>query len=101
MIQLDIPQSNYVHLHNGRRILQTPTMDQYNVPFAQLHLPNLVTQNTVQYPKDTNAETLQPNEPPNIAYYYNTNSQLYLDTQGTHSNLEVTDVSAARGDDAT
>ena len=50
---------------------------------------------------DTNPVILQPNELPNVAYYYNANDQLYLNTQGTHSNLEMTDVGAARSDDAT
>ena len=52
-------------------------------------------------PNDTNHGILQPHELPNVAYYYNTDDQLYMDTQGTHSNLEVTDVGAARSDDAT
>ena len=45
-----------------------------------------------------NAEILQPNELPNVAYYYNANGQLYLDTQGTQSSLGG---GAARSDNAT
>ena len=100
MIPHEIPQSNYAHPHNGRGILQIPMTDQYNVPGAQLHLPILVTKGMRQYPYDINAGILQPNEHPSVAYYYNANGQLYLDTQGTHSNLEVTGVGAARSDDA-
>ena len=55
----------------------------------------------MQYPYDTNPGMLQSNELPNVAYYYNAKGQLYLHTQCTHSNLEVTDVGAARSDDAT
>ena len=101
VIPHEISQSNYAYPHNGRGILQTPIMDQYIVPGVQLHLSNLVTQGMVQHPYDTNAAILQPNEPPNAAYYYNANGQLYLETQGAHSNLEVTDVCAGRGDEAT
>ena len=101
VIRHEIPQPNYAHPYNGRGILQTPMIDQYNVPATRFHLPNLATQNIVQYPYNTNAEILQSNEPLNVAYYYNGNCQLYPDTQGTHSNLEMTDVGVARGDNAT
>ena len=55
----------------------------------------------MQFPYNINTGILQPNELSNVAYYYNANGQLYLDTLGTPSNLEVTDVGAARSDDAT
>ena len=78
-------------------------IDQDNVPGAQLRLSNLDTQGIGQYPYDTNAGILQPNELRNVVYYFNANGQLYLDTQGTHTNeyLENTGVDAARSDDAT
>ena len=79
VIPHEIPQSNYAHPHNGRRILQTPMIDKYNVPGAHLNFPNLVTQGMGQYPYDMNTVILLPNELPNVAYYYNANGQLYLD----------------------
>ena len=54
-----------------------------------------------QYPYDINAGILQPSELPNVAYYCNAIGQLYLDTQGTHSNLETFDVGAARCENST
>ena len=44
---------------------------------------------------------MQPDGPVNVAYYYNANGQLYLDTQGTYSNIDTTDVGPARGDNTT
>ena len=100
LILHEILQSNFAHPHNGRGIMQTPMIDQYIVRGAQLQLPNLVTHVMGQYPYDIKTRLLQPNELPNVVYYYNDKGQLYLDSQGTHSNLEVTGVSAARSDDA-
>ena len=77
VIPHEIPQPNYAHPFNGRGILQTPMIGQYNVPpVTKFHLPNEATQNVVQYPYNTNAEILQSNEPSNVAYFYNANGQL-------------------------
>ena len=92
----EIPQPNYVHPYNKRGILQAPMIDQYNIPGVQSRLPNLTTQGTGHYPYDISAGILPPNERSNVAYYYNASGQLYLDTQGSHSNLDATSGRAAR-----
>ena len=70
------------------------------MPTAQIQLPNLNAQEMVQIPYDPNAEILQSSGPGNVAYYYNAEGQLYLDTQGSHSNLETTSVCPLLGDNA-
>ena len=55
----------------------------------------------MQLAYNPSTELLQHDGPVNVAYYYIANGQLYLDTQGTHSNMEMTDVGPARGDNAT
>ena len=72
----------------------------YNVPATQFQLSNLAPQNIMQLPYNPNTEILQSDGPVNVAYYYNANSQFYLDSQGTHSNMELTDVGSAQGDNA-
>ena len=52
----------------------------------------------IQPTYNPSTEILQPDGPVTVAYYYNANGQFYLDTQGTHSNMETADVSPARSD---
>ena len=52
----------------------------------------------IQPPYNQSTEILQRDGPVNVAYYFNANGQLYLDTRGTHSNMETTDVGPARSD---
>ena len=92
------PQPNYTRPYNGGGILQTPMVNQFGVQATQFQLPNLAAQNMIQLPYNPSTEILQPDGPVNVAYYYNANGQLYLDTQGSHSNMEATDVGPARSD---
>ena len=101
VIPHEIPQPSYTRPYNGGGILQIPMINQFNVPATQFQLPNSATQNIMQLPYSPNTEILQSDGLINVAYYYNANGQLYLDTQGTHSNMEITDVGLARGDNAT
>ena len=96
VIPHEIPQPNYSRPYNGGGILLTPMVNQFGVPATQFQLPNLAAQNMRQPPYNPSTEILQPDGPVNIAYYHNANGQLYLDTQGTHSNMETTDVGPAR-----
>ena len=73
-------------------------VNQFGVPATQFQLPNLAAQNMIQPPYNPSTEIFQPNGPVNVAYYYNANGQLYMDTQGTHSKMETTDVGPARSD---
>ena len=98
VIPHEIPQPNYTRPCNGGGILRTPTVNQFGVPAHQFQLPNLAAQNMIQPPYNPSTEILQPDGPVYVAYYYNANGQLYLDTQGTHSNMETTDVGSARSD---
>ena len=93
--------SQAILAHKTGGILQTPMINQYNLPATQFQLPNLATQKMMQLAYNPNTELLQQDWPVNVAYYYIANGQLYLDTQGTHSNMEMTDVGPARGDNAT
>ena len=52
----------------------------------------------MQLPYNPNTEIVQSDGPVNVTYYYNANCQLYLDTQGTHSKMETTEVGPARSD---
>ena len=98
VIPQEIPQPNFARMYNGGGILQTPVMNQYNMPAVQFQLPNPATLDIAQIPFNLNTETLQPNGPGNVAYYYNAERQLYLDTQGTHSILETANVGPVHGD---
>ena len=101
VIPQEIPQLDYAHMYNGRGILQTPAINQYNIPTIQPQLPNLNTLDLIQITYNPYAETLQPNGTGSVAYYYNAEGQLYLDTQGSHSNLDTTSVGSVLGDNAT
>ena len=98
VIPHEIPQPNYTQPYNGGGILQTPMVNQFGVLATQFQLPSLAAQNMIQPPHNPSTEILQHDGPVNVAYYYNANGQLYLDTQGTHSNMETADVGPARSD---
>ena len=101
VIPQEIPQIGYANMHNGRGILQTPAISQYNMPNAHLQLPGLNNLNMAQIPNNPNTEAIQLNGPGNVAYYYNAEGQLYLDTQGSHGNLDSTSVGPVHGDNVT
>ena len=95
VIPHEIPQPNYTRQYNEGGILQTPMVNQFVVPVTQFQLPSLAAQNMLQPPYNTSTEILRP---VNVAFYCNANGQLYLDTQGTHSYMETTDLGPARSD---
>ena len=78
VIPQEIPQPNYARMYNGERILQTPVINQYNMPAAQFQLPNPATLDIAQIPYNLNAETLLPNGPGTVAYYYNAEGSCIL-----------------------
>ena len=98
VIPHEISQPDYTRPYNGGGILQTPTVSQFGMPVAQLHFPNLAAQNMTQPQYNPSTEILHPSGPVNVAYYYNANGKSYLDTQGTHSNIETAGVGPARSD---
>ena len=100
VIPHEIPQLNYTRPYNGGGILQTPMVNQYGVPATHFQLPKSAAQNVIQPSYNPSTEILHPDGQVNVAYYYNANGQLYLDTQGTHSNIETTDVGPARNDNS-
>ena len=69
--------------------MKTNFGDPYIAPNAQLHMSNFLTQDAIQIQQSRITNTQHPSNLSNDGYYYNSAGQLYLDTQGVHSNSGV------------